>query len=73
MGRLICGLVATVFVAVSFPGSANAKFLCEVESIEGTTLVLKNCQEKGLKRLSPGDKVDIIKKRKKKAAAVEGC
>ena len=73
MGRMMLGVIAAVFIAAAFPGVASAKFLCEVDSIEGTTLVLKNCQEKGLKRLSPGDAVSIIKKRKKKAAAVEGC
>ena len=51
-------------------GVANAKFTCDVEKIEGTSLILKNCQKKGLKRLKPGDTVKITRKRKPK---VEGC
>ena len=53
------------------PKLGVAKFTCDVKAIAGNELTLENCQEKGLKRLRPGDKVGIVKKRKKKS--VEGC
>jgi len=68
--------IISIFVVLSFLfmtvciSTSDAKFLCEVEKIDGTTLILKNCQEKGLKRLKPGDSVSIVKKRKPK---LEGC
>ena len=66
--------VSTLILSLAFLMAslkvANAKFTCDVEKIEGTSLILKNCQEKGLKRLRPGDTVKITKKRKPK---VEGC
>ena len=65
-----CSIFLTFAFVMGSLGAASAKFTCDVEKIEGKTLVLKNCQEKGLKRLKPGDTVKIIKKRKPK---VEGC
>jgi hypothetical protein len=60
--------ILTLFLALLFAftmfGVANAKFTCKVEQVKGNKLVLKNCQEKGLKRLSAGDTVSITKKRK---------
>ena len=64
--QLICFVVSLVFLSVSFIGVAHAKFTCEVEEIDGTRLVLKNCQVKGLKRLKTGDTVAITKKRNSK-------
>ncbi len=61
--HLISFVIFWVFLSASF-GLAHAKFICEVEEIDGTRLVLKNCQEKGLKRLKAGDTVAITKKRK---------
>ena len=48
---------------------ATAKFGCTVESVEGNTLVLKNCDAKKAAKLKAGDGVSITKKRKK----LEGC
>ncbi len=62
--------LVVAFVLFGF-GRTYAKFTCDVKSIEGNQMVLENCQEKGLKRLKPGDKVSIIKKRKSKK--LEGC
>ena len=69
MRRTISLWVASLFV-LALPAAGLAKFKCTVESIEGTTLVLKGCQKRGLKRLKPGDTVSITKKRKR---SVEGC
>jgi len=66
---IISSLIVAFFL--SGFGTACAKFTCEVKSIQGKQLILDNCQEKGLKRLKPGDKVGITKKRKSKK--VEGC
>ena len=63
-------IVSALSFFVLASGISHAKFTCDVEKIEGTSLILKNCQKKGLKRLKPGDTVKIIKKRKPK---VEGC
>ena len=59
----VVGMITAFTLAGS--GRVCAEFICNVKSIEGKQLVLENCQEKGLKRLKPGDKVGIIKKRKK--------
>ena len=72
MKEMVLGFVLASVLAFGLPRVGFAKFTCDVEKIEGNTMVLKNCQEKGLKRLHPGDKVGIIKKRVKKTA-VEGC
>ena len=58
-------VVALAAILLS-PSGASAKFTCQVDSIQGTTMVLKECQEKGLKRLHPGDTVSIVKKRVQK-------
>ena len=63
--QVISFIISLAFLSVSF-GVAHAKFTCEVEEIDGARLVLKNCQEKGLKRLKAGDTVSITKKRKSK-------
>lgn len=74
--EMVAPIVSTFALAsilvLAVPGVSSAKFTCDVDKIEGNTMVLKNCQERGLKRLHPGDKVGIIKKRVKKTA-VEGC
>ena len=69
MKKVYTLILSLAFLMASL-GVANAKFTCDVEKIEGTSLILKNCQKKGLKRLKPGDTVKITKKRKPK---VEGC
>lgn len=48
---------------------ATAKFGCTVESVEGNTLILKNCDAKKAAKLKVGDGVSITKQRKK----LEGC
>jgi hypothetical protein len=60
----------TLVFALTIAGTAYAKFTCDVEEVDGNRLVLKNCQEKGIKRIKAGDTVSITKKRKPK---VEGC
>jgi len=68
--------IASIFMAlvflVSAAGVVEARFQCDVESIEGNRLVLTNCDTKGLKHLKASDTVRITKKRKKKAG-IEGC
>ncbi len=60
---VVCALLVFVSVAVV----AEAKFTCEVISVEGAQLVLENCKD-GIRRIKPGDTVSITKKRKKKVA-----
>ncbi len=62
-------MVALAAILIA-PCEASAKFTCQVDSIQGTTMVLKECQEKGLKRLHSGDTVSIVKKRVQKKEAV---
>ena len=68
---VIASFLASFLLLGTYP--AHAKFSCKVKSIEGDQLILKKCQEKGLKKLKPGDTVNITKKRKKAKAKVEGC
>ena len=70
MKKKFIAVVVALMFAGTFAGMAHAKFTCDVETVEGNKLILKNCQEKGLKRLKAGDTVSITKKRKSK---VEGC
>ncbi len=60
---VVCALLVFVSVAVV----AEAKFTCDVISVEGAQLVLENCKD-GIRRIKPGDTVSITKKRKKKVA-----
>ena len=55
-------LIILAFLVSAQP--AVAKFNCKVEKVGRTTLTLKNCEQKGLEKLSPGDTVSITKKRK---------
>ena len=48
---------------------ATAKFGCTVESVEGSKLILKDCDADKAAKLKAGDGVRITKKRKK----LEGC
>lgn len=70
---ILCLIISGSFV-FTLPSFSHAKFTCQVEKVEGTSLILKNCQEKGLKKIKAGDTVSITKKRKKKKTPkVEGC
>jgi len=66
MGGRALVFVCALFVFVSVAVVAEAKFTCEVISVDGARLVLENCKD-GIRRIKPGDTVSIIKKRKKAA------
>lgn len=68
--KKITAILLALLFAGTFTCVAHAKFTCDVETVDGNKLILKNCQEKGLKRIKAGDTVSITKKRKHK---VEGC
>lgn len=68
MKKLVIIGLSLAFV-ISSVTLAAAKFGCTVESIEGNTLVLKDCDAKKAAKLKAGDEVRITKKRKK----LEGC
>ncbi|OCC15871.1 hypothetical protein DBT_0796 [Dissulfuribacter thermophilus] len=69
--RKALGITLTLSFLIASQTVCQAKFSCDVESIQGNKLILTNCKKKGLKRLKAGDTVNITKKRKK--AKIEGC
>ena len=65
MNKKLITLALAVCFTLSAVGISYAKFECTVESVDGTNLVLKDCDEKKAQKLKAGDTVSITKKRKK--------
>ena len=71
MKMIVRIVVAALIASLCFAGNGFAKFSCKTESVDldAGTLVLKECEKKGLKKIKQGNTVSIIKKKKK----LEGC
>jgi len=62
-------IVLAICFAATSVAIATAKFGCTVESVEGSKIVLKDCNADKAAKLQAGDGVSITKQRKK----LEGC
>lgn len=60
MKRLIFYIAAVVvFGFISSPSSFGATVSCEVSEVSGSTIILKNCDEKRAEDFKKGDKVKV--------------
>ena len=71
MKKFVWIIASVLLISLCFTGVSLAKFKCKTEDVdlEAGTLVLKDCEKKGLKKIKIGNTVSITKKRKQ----VEGC